>query len=140
MPPAASASASGPAAPPPSAQAAPAAASQEADWPGLWDFLQQEIFDKPVQFSGCGSAGTPQQEAVSPDLEILAEMVELASGGYLVFWPPGLDLAAAKALLAGPTGATSSQASTAAAPEDPVLSSQELEHELEALLTLEGWV
>ena len=117
-------------------------ASQGADWPGLWDFLQQEIFDKPVQFSGCGSAATSQQGAVSQDLEILAEMVDLASGGFLVFWPPGLDLAAAKALLAGPAAASSSQASTVAAPEDPelVLSSQELEHELEALLALEGWV
>ena len=104
--------------------------------------MQHEIFDKPVQFSGCGSAATSQQGAVSPDLEILAEMVELASSGCLVFWPAGLNLAAAKALLAGPAGATCSQASTAAAPEDPevVLSSQELEHELEALLTLEGWV
>jgi hypothetical protein len=142
VPPAASASASGPAASPVPAHAAPAAASQGADWPGLWDFLQQEVFDKPVQFSGCGSAASPQQGDVAQDLEILAEMVDLASGGFLVFWPPGLDLAAAKAMLASPTAAaSSSQASTVAAPEDPelVLSSQELEHELGEQLTLEGW-
>ena len=140
--PAVAARASSRSAPPAAAQSAPLEVHQGADWPGLWDFLQHEVFDKPVQFSGCGSAAAAQQGAVSQDLEILAEMVELARGGFLVFWPPGLDLASATALLAAPAAAASSQASTAAAtPEDPelVLSSQELEHELEALLTLEGW-
>ena len=122
----------------------PAAAEAPAcDWSGLWDFVQKEVLDKPVQSLGRGEASQEVQAQGPPDLEILAEMVDLANSGYSVVWPPGLTKAAAVALLAGSGASACSQASPAASSQEgPAAGSSGAEqqpHEWGGLRTWATW-
>ena len=72
-------------------------------------------------------------------LELLQDMVELAEGGCRVCWPPELTLAEAKRLLAE-HARPSQQLAEEPSDTEYVLSSQELEFELDAQMGIEGWL
>ena len=94
----------------------------------------------PQHGGGSSSGGAAISQAAEPTrLEHLQDMVELAESGCRVFWPPELTLAEAKRLLAEQLRPPQQHAE-AVSDTEYVLSSQELEFELNAQLDIEGWL